>query len=57
VVDGGTLKLNYGGKEETVRLIGIDAPKSRPNKKAKQDVQRSGEDLKTIVAMGKEGTT
>jgi len=56
VVDGDTLKINYKGKEESVRLIGIDAPESRINKKAKNDAQRSGEDLKTITAMGKEAT-
>ena len=56
VVDGDTLRVNYKGKEEGVRLIGIDAPESRPNKKAKNDAQRSGEDLKTITAMGKEAT-
>ena len=56
VVDGDTLKINYKGKEESVRLIGIDAPESRPNKKAKSDARRSGEDLKTITAMGKEAT-
>jgi micrococcal nuclease len=57
IVDGDTLKVNYGGKEESVRLIGIDAPESRPNEKAKMHAQRSGEDLKTIIAMGKEATT
>jgi len=56
IIDGDTLKLNYNGKEESVRLIGIDAPESRVNKKAKNDAQRSGEDLKTIIAMGKEAT-
>ena len=56
VVDGDTLKVNYKGKEESVRPIGIDAPESKPNKKAKMDAQRSGEDLKTIIAMGKEAT-
>jgi len=56
VVDGDTLKVNYKGKEESVRLIGIDAPETRPNKKARNDAQRSGEDLKTITAMGKEAT-
>jgi len=56
VVDGDTLKINYKGKQESVRLIGIDAPESRPNKKAKNDAQRSGEDLKTITAMGKVAT-
>ena len=56
VIDGDTLKINYKGKEDSVRLIGIDAPESRPNKKARNDAQRSGEDLKTITAMGKEAT-
>lgn len=28
VVDGDTIKINYNGKEESVRLIGIDTPES-----------------------------
>jgi endonuclease YncB( thermonuclease family) len=56
-VDGDALKFNYKGKEESVRSIGIDTPESRPNKKAQNDAQRSGEDLRTVTAMGKEGTT
>jgi len=56
VVDGDALKFNYKGKDESVRSIGIDTPESRPNKKAQNDAQRSGEDLKTITAMGKEAT-
>jgi endonuclease YncB( thermonuclease family) len=28
VVDGDTLKINYTGKEENLRLIGIDTPKA-----------------------------
>jgi micrococcal nuclease len=57
VVDGDTLKVRYKGIEEGVRLIGIDAPESRINEKAKNDARRSGEDLKTITAMGREATT
>jgi micrococcal nuclease len=56
VVDGNTLKVRCKGIEESVRLIGIDAPESRINKKARNDAQRSGEDLKTIIAMGREAT-
>jgi micrococcal nuclease len=56
IVDGDTLRINYQGREESIRLIGIDAPESRPNKKAEKDAQRSGEDLKTILAMGKKST-
>ncbi len=56
IVDGDTLKVNYKGREERVRLIGIDAPESKPNEKAKIEAVRGGEDLKTITAMGKRAT-
>ncbi len=56
VVDGDTLLVNYKGKEESIRLIGIDTPESKANKKAKSDAQRSREDLKTIISQGKEAT-
>jgi micrococcal nuclease len=48
VVDGDTLKVRYWGKEESIRLIGIDTPESRLNKKTKRVATRSGQDLKTI---------
>lgn len=56
IVDGDTLSVNYKGGKESIRLIGIDSPESRANKKAKSDAQRSGEDLKTIILQGKEAT-
>ncbi len=56
VVDGDTLKVRYWGKDESVRLIGIDTPESRVNKKAKRDAKRSGQDIKTITSMGKRAT-
>ena len=56
VVDGDTLKVRYWGKEESIRLIGIDTPESRINKKAKRDAKRSGQDIKTITSMGKRAT-
>jgi micrococcal nuclease len=56
VVDGDTLKITYKGKQESIRLIGIDAPESRVNPRAKREAQRTGEDMKTIVTMGKEAT-
>ncbi len=56
VVDGDTLKVRYWGKEESIRLIGIDTPESRVNKKTKRDAKRSGQDIKTIIAMGKRAT-
>jgi len=54
VVDGDTLKIEMNGQEEAVRLIGIDTPESRINKKAKKDSLRSNQDIDTITAMGKE---
>ena len=56
VVDGDTLKVLYQGKKERVRLIGIDTPETRVNPRAKKESQRTGQDLNTILAMGKEST-
>ena len=53
VTDGDTLVLTDG---ERVRLIGIDAPESRPEPRAEKQAEREGNDLKTIIAMGKEVT-
>lgn len=55
VVDGDTLKVRTGARqEESIRLIGIDTPESKANKKARKDAERSNSDVKTITAMGKE---
>ncbi len=56
IVDGDTLKVFYLGSEERIRLIGIDTPESRVNKKTKRDAKRSGQDIKTIIEMGKRAT-
>lgn len=52
VVDGDTLELGREGKVEKVRLIGIDTPESYPGRKLDRDVQRSGKDAATILALG-----
>lgn len=52
IVDGDTLKASYNGQEESIRLIGIDTPESRVNKKTKRDAKRSELGIKTIIAMG-----
>lgn len=49
VVDGDTLVLESG---ERVRLIGIDTPEMHDSAKLYKDSQRSGQDIKTIKAMG-----
>ena len=42
VIDEDTIKIEQNGRRESVRLIGIDAPESKANIKAKKDVARSG---------------
>ncbi len=53
VTDGDTLVLT---NDERVRLIGIDAPESRPNPRAKKQAGAEGKDEKTILQMGTEST-
>jgi micrococcal nuclease len=57
VVDGDTLKVELNGRIENVRLIGIDTPESKANKKAKKDAARSSQDIRTIVSLGKAATS
>lgn len=56
VIDGDTLKVEFQGKQESIRLIGIDTPESRINNKARHDSQKSGEDIRVITEMGKKAT-
>lgn len=49
VIDGDTLRLSTG---EHLRLIGIDSPEQRYNKKLERDAKRSGEDARMIIAKG-----
>ncbi len=49
-VDGDTLKLENG---ERVRLIGIDTPEVYESSKLYRDSKKSGQDIKTIQALGK----
>ena len=56
IVDGDTLKVFYLGNEESIRLIGIDTPESRVNKKTKKDAERNNQDIKIIIEMGKKAT-
>lgn len=56
IIDGDTLKVDYKGSDESVRLIGVDTPESKANKKAKKDAERTKQDIITITAMGKAAT-
>ncbi len=54
VIDGDTFECyseSIGSVK--VRLIGIDTPESRYNKKLERDVQRSGKDAQEIIRMGR----
>lgn len=50
VVDGDTVILADGRK---VRMIGIDTPESRNNRKLKRDMEKMRKDADTIIALGK----
>jgi micrococcal nuclease len=52
VVDGDTLRIEYQGQKETIKLIGIDAPENKLNRKAEQDAIRNNESLINIASMG-----
>ncbi len=53
VVDGDTIKVkDDGGNEISVRMIGIDAPESRPNKRLELQMKQQGKDQETIIALG-----
>jgi micrococcal nuclease len=57
VIDGDTFVCQFSdGKEEHIRLIGVDAPESRRNEKAERDSQRTGQDIETIIAQGKKAS-
>ena len=56
VKDGDTLRIIFRGKSELIRLIGIDAPESKRNRKAYRDSARRLNDVHTIVAQGKIAT-
>ncbi len=40
------------GKEISVRMIGIDAPESRPNRRLELQMRQQDKDQKTILALG-----
>lgn len=55
VIDGDTLVVQLqSGKSEHVRLIGVDTPESKHNKRASLQAKRSGRDEAAILSLGKE---
>jgi len=51
VVDGDTLVME---NNQRVRLIGIDTPEMHDSSKLNRDAKRSGEDIETIKALGRQ---
>ncbi|MEJ5172662.1 MAG: thermonuclease family protein [Hydrogenothermaceae bacterium] len=54
VIDGDTIVVNIDGIEEKVRLIGVDTPESRLNKRATVQERELNRDVETIVDLGKQ---
>ena len=53
VVDGDTIKVkDEDGKEVSVRMIGIDAPESRSNKRLELQMRQQSKDRETILGLG-----
>lgn len=50
VISGDTFQLENGKK---IRLIGLDAPEIKANRKAKEDSRRTGQSLEAIIKRGK----
>jgi micrococcal nuclease len=53
VVDGDTIKINYAGKTETVRLIGIDTPETVDPRKPVQCFGKEASDYLKSLLSGK----
>ncbi len=57
IIDGDTFVCIFPiDKEEKIRLIGVDAPESRMNRKTQSDIEKSGMDYETIKALGRQST-
>lgn len=57
VVDGDTISVTIDGKKERVRLIGIDTPESRPNRRMSKQATSESLDSKTILELGAKAST
>lgn len=55
-IDGDTITVLYNDVTKNVRLIGVDTPESKKNKKAKEDALKQKKKIEQIVAQGKESS-
>jgi len=54
IIDGDTIKILYHGRKKSVRLLGIDTPESRKNRRAYYQVEKNHQDVETIIRLGEE---
>lgn len=54
VVDGDTIVINLNGLEEKVRLIGIDTPESRFNRRSQLQEKELGKSAEAVVDLGRQ---
>ncbi len=52
IIDGDVIQALYGGVEKRIRLIGIDAPESRIDRKALKDANMNEHDIEAIIKAG-----
>ncbi len=52
IYDGDTFRVTINGTEEKIRLIGIDTPELRDNKRAQKQTELYGTDTETILRYG-----
>ena len=53
VEDADTLQVEVGGVSYRIQLPGVDAPESVPNPKLLRDVERTGMDADSLLALGR----
>jgi len=53
VIDGDTVIVELNRQREHLRLIGIDTPESRPNKRSERQAADRHTDQKTILGLGR----
>ena len=56
IYDGDTILVEFKGRREKVRFIGIDAPESSESAKARRDAARLGVTLQELFVQGVEST-
>ncbi len=57
VVDGDTIEVILNGQKEKIGLRGVDTPEKYESDKLHRDAARTGQDEKTIRALGERAST